>query len=79
MNRHEYFVYDGRDCIGRFTLNDDTGEAKAFDGNKSLGTFPSFKAAADAVSKAHRAAIVPIVKRGADRARSPAARPAAHA
>jgi hypothetical protein len=69
-SRHEYFVYDGRDCIGRFTLDDDTGEAKAFDANgKPLGKFAGFKAGAAAVSEAQRAAVPP--KCGAKHARKP--------
>jgi hypothetical protein len=58
--RHEYFVYDGRDCIGRFTLDDKTGEAKAFGADrKPLGNFNGFKAAAAAIYKAAR--LNPIV------------------
>jgi hypothetical protein len=53
--RHEYFVYDGRDCIGRFTLDDATGEAKAFDANgKTIGKFHGFKAGGAAVYAASR-------------------------
>jgi hypothetical protein len=53
--RHEYFVYDGRNCIGRFTLDDDTGEAKAFDANgKTIGKFHGFKAGGAAVYAASR-------------------------
>jgi hypothetical protein len=54
-HRHEYFVYDGRNCIGRFTLDDDTGEAKAFDANgKPIGKFHGFKAGGAAVYAASR-------------------------
>jgi hypothetical protein len=78
-DRHEYFVYDGRACIGRFTLDDDTGDAKAFDANgKPLGKFAGFKAGAAAVSEAQRVAAIPV-KRATKRARKPAGRLAAHA
>jgi hypothetical protein len=78
-SRHEYFVYDGRDCIGRFTLDDDTGQAKAFDANgKPLGKFGGFKAGAAAVSEAQRVAANPV-KRAAKRAQKPPARLVAHA
>ena len=61
--RHEYFVYDGRDCIDRFVVDDGTKEAKAFDARrKPLGTFPTFKAAATAINEAYRAATVPVAK-----------------
>jgi hypothetical protein len=51
---HEYFVYDGRNCIGRFIM-DDEAEANAFaDDGTSLGKFPGFKAAAQAISSAYR-------------------------
>jgi hypothetical protein len=50
----EFHVYDGRDCIGRFTLDGQTPIAKAFDADgKSLGEHPGFKAGAAAVSTAH--------------------------
>jgi hypothetical protein len=62
--RHEYFVYDGRDCIGRFTLDDDTGGANAFDANgKPIGKFHGFKAGGAAVYAAHRNAVALLAKR----------------
>jgi hypothetical protein len=54
-HRHEYFVYDGQRCIGHFTLDDATGEAKAFDANgKTIGKFHGFKAGRLAVYGASR-------------------------
>jgi hypothetical protein len=52
---HEYFVYDGRNCIGHFIMDNEAGEAIAFgDDGTSLGKFPGFKAAAQAISCAYR-------------------------
>jgi hypothetical protein len=45
----------GQRCIGRFTLDDATGEAKAFDANgKTIGKFHGFKAGRIAVYAASR-------------------------
>jgi hypothetical protein len=55
--RREIFVYDGRTCIGRFVVDDKTGDAKAFNASaKTLGKYHSFKAAARAISEADLAA-----------------------
>jgi hypothetical protein len=57
QKRREIFVYDGRDCIGRFVFDEKVGAAKAFNvDGKAIRKFPSFGAAARAVSRSHMAA-----------------------
>jgi hypothetical protein len=57
QKRREIFVYDGRDCIGRFVFDERAGAAKAFNvDGKAIGKFPSFGEAARAVSRTHMAA-----------------------
>jgi hypothetical protein len=57
LKRREIFVYDGRDCIGRFVFDEKTGDAKAFNADgRAIGKYPSFGAAARAVSRTHMAA-----------------------
>jgi hypothetical protein len=52
-NQPEYHVYDGRSYLGRFTLDEGTGEAEAFDSQDgTLGKFSGFKAAAIAAGRA---------------------------
>jgi hypothetical protein len=54
MSCREYFSYDGTICIGRFTVDDKTGTAKAFTAaRRSLGTFAGYDAAREAISRAH--------------------------
>jgi len=58
MSRREYFSYDGTTCIGRFVVDEKTGEAKAFNGaGRLLGEFPTYDAARTAVSEAHHNAV----------------------
>jgi hypothetical protein len=53
MSHREFFAYDGTTCIGRFVVDQKTGAAKAFDAaGKSLGRFPNYDAAREAVNQA---------------------------
>jgi hypothetical protein len=52
--RREIFVYDGRDCIGRFVFDEKAGGAKAFKSDgKAIGKYSSFAEAARAISRTH--------------------------
>jgi hypothetical protein len=54
MTRREYFVYDGHQSIGHFVVDDETGNAKAFNAvGRSLGEFSGYNAARKAVNQAH--------------------------
>ncbi len=51
----ELAVYDGQECVGTIKVADD-GNAVAFDRNgKRRGSFPSFKAASDALGSIEQA------------------------
>lgn len=56
---NEYHVYRGRDCVGRFTFDEDAereARAHAYDRHDNLiGTFATYKAALAAVAAAYDA------------------------
>jgi hypothetical protein len=67
MSRREYFVYDGATCIGHFVVDEETGNAKAFDAaGRSLGTFAGYAAARLVVSNSYDGAKARAAASGKD-------------